>query len=184
MVKKSLIFGGFENINLKYVTIHSRWLEASCESRLGDNLPKDECWMTPSYIKLIMGDVIDRPIVFIGDGQNKEVLAKLKNDTDIGQALVIPQELFPDHQSLNQPISDMMIAIMGDTFIGTRVSTFATIVGLSRVIIGADPASNYIYTSRNESTANNKTGVEVCKDCLFLCDPSQSDLCGREIIYT
>ena len=186
--KETFVYGNSKNENGKYVAVHSRWLEGSCERRVGDLLPKDECWMTPSYIKNIMGGVIDRPIVLIGDGQNKEVIENLKRDIDIGPALIIPQNIISDDiKSLEppQPWNDMAIAIMSDTFIGTRISTFATVVGMFRVLTrGADPASNYLYTSQNKSAVNGQSLVEVCEDCLFFCDPSLSHLCGDNIIYS
>ena len=185
--KQSLVKINNKNEKMKYVTIHSRWLEGECERRVGDLLPKDECWMAPSYIKDIMGGTIDRPIVFIGDGQNEEIIKNLKNDPDIGPALIIPQDIVPDDVEIlwwTQPWSDMMIAIMGDTFIGTRASSFATIVGISRVVRGADPASNYIYTSRGNSTIDEETEIEICEECLFLCDKDQSNICGHDVIYS
>ena len=183
--KKNLIYGNKEKEKFTYVTIHSRWLEGTCERRVGSHLPKDECWMTPSYIKDIMGGIIDRPIVLIGDGQKQEIIDNLKNDIDIGPALIIPQDIVPNSVGiLSQPWSDMMVAIIGDTFIGTRASSFATIVGIFRVVRGADPASNFIYTSRDNSTFNKDTNVEICEDCLFLCDEDQSNLCGKNVIYS
>jgi len=161
-----------------YVTIHSRWLEGECEQRVGNHLPKDECHMTPSYIKQIMGGSIDKPIVFIGDGQNQKVLKNLKADKEIGPALVVP----PNGPEVPQPWSDMMIAIMGDVFIGTRVSSFAVVIGLSRVIRGEDPKSNYIYTGGYDPSIDEKQNVTVCESCLFLCNQSLSHLCGSRVI--
>jgi len=189
--KRGLVYG--DSKTMEYVTIHSRWLEGECEKRVGKLLPwKDECLMTPSYIKAIMGDTIDKPIVFIGDGQKKEVLEKLKKDPDIGPALIVPEEdiVLPDGVKVSQPFSDMMLAIMGDVFIGTRASTFATMVGVSRVVRGADPASNYIYTRQHNSSiaVRNREKqmdiVEVCEKCLFFCDKIQSNFCGEEVIFS
>ena len=50
----------------QYVVIHSRWLEGECEKRVGEHLPHDECFMTPSYIKALLGGKIDKPIVLMG----------------------------------------------------------------------------------------------------------------------
>lgn len=179
---RKMIFGGRTSYTTdQYVAIHSRWLEGQCEDRVGDLLPKDECWMTPSYIKAIMGGNIDRPIVLIGDGQNKDVIKNLKKDADIGPALIVAEDIVPDGVQIPQPTSDMAIAIMSDTFIGTRVSSFATIVGLFRVARGADPATNFIYTSQQD---NSDSGIEICEDCLYLCDKEQSNLCGKNVMYS
>jgi hypothetical protein len=227
----------------KYVTIHSRWLEGECERRVGDLLPaKDECWMNPSYIKDIIlsssGSGIDGdlgytnqlPIVFISDGQNKDVLTNLKNDPDIGQSVIVPRDIVEQTSNSDnnqnksyddivlwwtQPWSDMMIAIHSDIFIGTRASSFATIVGLLRIAIGKDPKTNYIYTEqRNRQRPHNSKSdndnsiiiasndgqqqqqqqqqenkeqsmiIDVCEECLFLCNNSQSHLCGHDVIYS
>jgi len=190
--KRWAIYGNGENKG--YATIHSRWLEGECQRRIGDFLEKDECWMTPSYIKDIMGGIIDRPIVFIGDGQNEEVLKNLKKDPDIGPALIVPEEdvVLPDgmdFKSLPQPLNDMMIAVMGEMFIGTRASTFATMVGTMRVVRGADPLSNFIYTNRYSPeglrNGEEQTGaIEICEECLFLCDNKRSKICGHDVIFT
>jgi len=166
-----------------YVVIHSRSLEGGCEIILGERLPKDECWMSPSYVKRVMGGTVDRPVVFIGDGQNRTVLENLRNDPDIGPALIVADDLVAAYGiEVNQPWSDMVVAWNSDLFIGTRVSTFATVVGVSRVLSGADPASNYLYTNR---TIDDRQGVdiEVCESCLFLCDEDETHLCGHEPLY-
>jgi len=164
----------------QYVVIHSRWLEGECERRVGKLLPNDECFMTPSYIKTLLGGKIDKPIVLIGDGQNKDVVQNLKNDADIGPALIVAEEIAPAGVKIPQPTSDMTIAIMSDAFIGTRVSSFAVIVGMFRVARGADPATNFVYTSPND---DGEWTTEICEDCLYLCDENQSNLCGNNVMY-
>jgi hypothetical protein len=167
---------------IKYAVIHSRWLEGQCEDRLGAQLPTHECWMTPQYVKEIVGTPVKYPIVFITDGQNEKVLPMLRDDPDIGPHLIVPKEL-PSLRRLyshfQQPISDMVIAINSEIFIGTRISTMAKIVGITRVILGADPATNYVYTQEGEEEGT----WEVCEDCIFLCDYSKSNLCGEEAVY-
>jgi hypothetical protein len=227
------------SINTKYITIHSRWLEGECERRIGDLLPaKDECWMTPSYIKdiILSASGGDLPIVFISDGQNKDVLTNLKNDPDIGKSIIVPRDIIEQTSSTistnnnqksksyddlvlwwTQPWNDMMVAIHSDIFIGTRSSSFATIVGISRIAIGKDPKTNYIYTeqldrqhqrqlpnSTSDNDNNNNNSIigsvvdgqqqqenkersmiiDICEECLFLCNNSQSHLCGHEVIYS
>ena len=238
-------------MNTKYVTIHSRWLEGECERRVGDLLPaKDECWMTPSYIKDIIAGInsggngnggkgndgedtdlsignnnINQPpiaIVFISDGQNKDVLINLKNDPDIGPSIIVPRDIIERSNTNNQksksktyddivlwwtqPWNDMMVAIHSDIFIGTRSSTFATIVGMSRIAIGKDPKTNYIYTEQKQKLMDRRPHysasvqqqqqqqqenkeqsniiIDVCEECLFLCNKSQSHLCGHDIIFS
>ena len=83
---RSMIYG--EGNRKKYVTIHSRSLEGECQGRAGDSYAKDDCFMSPSYIKAIMRGMINMPIVFILDGQNKTVLENLK------MMLILVQHLF------------------------------------------------------------------------------------------
>ena len=124
-----------------------------------------------------MGGMINMPIVFIWDGQNQTVLENLKNDADIGPALILPSEhiLLPKdikYEELNQPINNMMIAFMSDVFIGTRASSFAANIGVTRVLRGANPESNFIYVKRSQEEV-----IEICEQCLFLCD---NDFCGND----
>mmetsp|Transcript_20906 Transcript_20906/g.39084 ORF Transcript_20906/g.39084 Transcript_20906/m.39084 type:complete len:237 (+) Transcript_20906:2-712(+) len=195
MEKKITAKGGIAKHPIKYAAIHSRWLEGSCERRVGDKLPKDECWMSPEYIKEILGDTIDHPIVLIGDGQNEEVLRRLRSDKVIGPHLIVPEEL-PRIRAIDnreQPVSDMVVGINADIFIGTRVSTMALMVGMIRVILGADPVSNYIYVHRDKKPLislpegdiprSPTQTLSVCKECLFLCNISKSDICGHESLY-
>jgi hypothetical protein len=155
-------------------------LEGLCEKRIGEHLPKDECWMSPTYIREILGDNIDFPIVFIGDGQNEVVLNRLKSDTVIGPNVIVPDELLSMHN-----ITDIFS-------IGTRVSSMALMIGLIRVLRGADPRSNYIYVHRKREKGNgvinNRNSgrsiaappLKVWQDCLFLCNTTKSHLCGHE----
>jgi len=179
--RKGRDYGNGKNQITKYITIHSRWMEGECENRLGHLIPKDECWMTPSYIKNIMGGTVDRPIVLISDGQNQEVIQNLKDDADIGPALIIPGDIAPEGIDFPQPWSDMMIAVMGDAFVGTRISSSAAMIGLIRVLKGADPGSNFVYTSRSNSRPNEETNIEICKHCLFLCKGNR--YCGQSAVH-
>ena len=203
-----------------YVTVHSRWLEGSCVRRLGGGLPPDECYMTPSYVKRVMNGTIDRHIVYISDGQNPDTLRRLREDPEVGPALIVAGDVADAAMGRStangrvnrtttarvldfpQPWSDISVAIMGDAFVGTRVSTFAVMVGLSRVVLGMDPGSNFLYTSSyspgdldgfdgrgvggdggddaatgDDDERRNHQGIAVCKSCLFGCD-HLPHLCG------
>ena len=118
--------------------------------------------------------------LFLWDGQKKDVVQNLKNDIDIGPALIVAEDIAPTDVEIPQPMSDMTLAIMSDAFIGTRVSTFAAIVAKFRVARGADPATNFVYTIPNN---DGEWTTEICEDCLYLCDEEQSNLCGNEVIY-
>jgi hypothetical protein len=158
---------------INYTVIHSRWLEGSCVKRLhswmGPDFPEDECYMYPSYIKAILGAPIVQPIVFITDQQNKKTLTDLQNDPDIGPMMIVQNDVMKSPKmrkhgdnDLYYVLNDMLVAIMSDTFIGTRVSSFAQNIGKIRVFLGADPESNYIFVKRSGSTIKN------CGECLAL----------------
>jgi hypothetical protein len=168
--------------HIRYTVIHSRWLEGECEFRvrreMGQDYPVDECHMYPSYVKKLLGTPIDQPIVLITDGQNKRSLTDLESDPDIGPNLIVQNQLMaipttekekqrlegPTHDDLYYVLNDLMVAVLSDTFIGTRVSTFALNVGRIRVLsFEADPQSNYIHVRMENGT--NK--IEICEDCIF-----------------
>ncbi len=168
--------------NSGYVAIHSRWLEGQCERRVSKPFV-DECWMRPSYVKEIIGTTIDKPIVFIWDGQNQDVLDSLKNDSEIGPALIVCEEdlVVPKGVDIPQPLSDFMVGIMSDIFIGTRASSFAANIGVFREALGRDPTTNKIYTIPGKL---DSLGVlKVCEDCLYLCNEKLRMPCGHSTIY-
>ena len=74
----------------------------------------------------------------------------------------------------------MMIAVLSDAFIGTRISTMAKMIGMIRVMLGKDPATNYVYVGRDYPGAP----LKVCEECIFLCDETRSRLCGDEPLYS
>ena len=208
-----------------YIVIHARWLEGECERRVGALLPaREECEMTPTYIKAILASAAmantttttprrqsvapERlPLVVITDGQNPAVVTTLRQDPELGARIRVPDDTFSDDPMgmstapPPQPYSDMLVAIQSEVFIGTRASSFATMIGMIRVALGYAPATNYIYTEQHSSPApppqTQVSGVsssssssspvmmiDVCEECLFLCDNTQSHLCGHEVIYS
>ena len=163
----------------KYVAIHSRWLEGKCEEWVGEKLPHDECWMTPKYIKQILGTRIAMPIVLVGDGQNEQVPKKLREDSEIGPRLIVAADLPTIEDNNIGPLNDMVLAMNSEIFIGTRVSSMSLIIAQVRVFLGADPQSNFVYTWRKNSTERGtEASIEVCGDCIWLCNVTQSDVCG------
>jgi hypothetical protein len=201
-----------------YIAIHSRWLEGLCEQFVGPLLSHDECYMTPTYIKRLLslddvntGLVINTnttTIVIIGDGQNPKVSKDLMEDFDIGPRLVV----LPDNLTslllsssssklpVHQPVSDMMVAIHSDVFIGTRASTMATMIGQVRVVLNdADLSSNLVYTYEehddndidddDEYTTHvigneyHPTPLKVCGECIFWCNKNETHVCGTIDIH-
>ena len=156
-----------------YVTVHARWMEGSCEDRVGDSLHRmKECWMSPQYIKNVLQTAEippTKPIVLIGDGQNKQVEENLRGDPDIGPRLIVPSIDFSSEYTTKielwtQPLNDMMAAILpsSEAFVGTRVSTFATVIGVSReVAFDAPPKTNFIYTDYPANNATNGDSAQV-----------------------
>ena len=182
--------------------------------------------MTPPYIKAILASAAmanttttttttprrqsvapERlPLVVITDGQNPAVVTTLRQDPELGARIRVPDDTFSDDPMgmstapPPQPYSDMLVAIQSEVFIGTRASSFATMIGMIRVALGYDPKTNYIYTEQHSSPAPPPQAqvsgifssssfppvvmIDVCEECLFLCDNTQSHLCGHEVIYS
>lgn len=172
----------------KYIAIHARWMEGKCPSRVGELLPQDECYMEPDYIKDLIRffNHTDLPIVFLWDGQREGLPERLASDPIIGPKFVRAEHLFevpPGTEVQN----DMMIALFSDVFIGTRVSTMATSIAMSRVVMGAKPESNLVFLQRLEEDGQAPEDEEyhswhVCEDCLFVCKAEKSPLCGHQPI--
>lgn len=103
---------------VKYIAIHSRWLEGSCEWRVGggnesddgDNgngsrlIQRDDCWIPPDYVRDVLEHGPDSaahgkedrrkmPIVLIEDGQNPTVYERLRKDPDLGPRLIRARDL-------------------------------------------------------------------------------------------
>lgn len=54
-----------------------------------------------------------------------------------------------------------------DLFIGSRLSTFALVVGAVRVILGKPPDTNYIYVQQDRGDGL----LDVCAECLLVLQP-------------
>jgi hypothetical protein len=177
-----------QKLPLKYVAIHSRWLEGGCISRVGKHIRPYECFMNATYIKDIIhaSGAQGLPIVFFSDGQNPDVLKQLQDDTEIGPHLIdIPSLMNRSNitRTVNAIVNDFMVGVHSEVFIGTRASTMASNIGLARVLSGADPASNYIFVQHGPSQGSNySSSLNVCGDCIFYCPNPQDEttgLCGR-----
>jgi hypothetical protein len=110
--------------------------------------------MIPDYIKEILGNPMNIPIVLTGDGQNKAVKKRRES----------------------QPINDIVVA---DIFISTRLSTIAVIIAQTRVVLGADLKSNFVYVSRKRVPRDDRGTarvLQVCEERIFLCNVTKSDL--------
>jgi len=158
----------------KYMAIHSRSLEGSCQQRLGNKLPGDECDMSPAYVKRLLQKVgfLGRAvIVVITDMQNEQVTLLLKSDPEIGKHVVVPTLDIAEWKNETLPATDMMIAIKSDAFAGTRVSTMAIMIGIARVATGKDPQTNLVYVDSD---------LNVCEECIYYCNSNKTSICGRE----
>jgi len=177
------------NGHIKYATIHSRWLEGNCEKILGkylppgQALPPDECyWETHVKRILRQSSVLGQiPIVVITDMQNKRIIKLLQDDPEIGHDVVVPAlEL---NLSNKFPGIDMMIAINSDVLLGTRMSTMAVMIGLVRVLQKKDPESNFIYIKDSKETDRPDHFFDVCTECIFFCNRTESPICGSETVF-
>ena len=159
--------------SVPYMAVHMRWMEGSCVERiqLHNATSNDECFMKPDYIKRILaskGVLGHMPVVVISDMQQEASLNALQNDPEIGRHVIVPaldpETFFPRGQTSSVAI-DMVLAAKSAIFAGTRASSMAHIIGLLRVVGGADPSSNYIYVQQREG--NNGEDLKVCGDCVF-----------------
>jgi hypothetical protein len=155
-----------------YMAVHSRWLEGTCRQRVGNLLPHDECTMKPGYVKRILEkmDMLSRvAVVVITDMQNEQVIELLKNDTEIGNHVIVPALDIKGWSNDAHPATDMMVAIHSHAFVGTRVSSMALMIGLARNAIGKDPLTNFVYVDKD---------LNVCQECLYYCNAKRTSLCG------
>jgi len=157
---------------LKYMVVHSRWMEGQCITKLRDAPSQEECYMEPPYIKRILRSqgLLGRvPIVVISDMQKTESLEALRTDPDIGHLVIVPA-LDEAFRTTNSTVTgDMVLAAYSDAFVGTRASSMAVMIGYFRIALGADPESNYIYV---DQSSNAKENVLVCGECIFFCNKS------------
>ena len=118
-----------------YTVIHSR-------SQVGHNLKAvarrtgthiDAAMkMEPEYIKSIIRPLgmLTRPIIYIGDGKQPEVLARLLADTEIGPfVLSVPNDA-------SWVGGDITLGTMSTVFIGNPGSTFSGFIAKSRLALG------------------------------------------------
>ncbi|KAL7463604.1 hypothetical protein ACHAXS_003963 [Conticribra weissflogii] len=139
------------NNNEIYSVIHSRSLEKEGPWRLMKMSnwtncdPKGALEMRPEYIKSILEPLgmVHFPIVVITDGQNEEVIQRLRNDTEIGPQL----RLVPSNASWIG--GDMTLALMSNVFIGNPASTFSGFIVKSRLAMGF--GHNYLFRAKNET---------------------------------
>jgi len=148
-----------------YSVIHSRSLEGEPGFRLLNNVarkvgcdPVAALEMRPDYIKSILEPLglMHHPIVLITDGQNSDVVRRLRADEEIGPLL----RTVPSGDSWIG--GDITLAIMSDAFIGNPASTFAGFIAKSRASLGF--GHSYLFRAKDEN-GNWRT---VCGDhCVF-----------------
>jgi hypothetical protein len=151
----------------KYSVIHSRSLEGEPGLRLLGRVsrnsgcdPTAALEMEPDYVKSILGPLgmLKHPILFITDDQRPEILERLLGDPDLGPNIrLIP----PDASWMG---GDITAAVMADVFIGNPASTFSGFIAKSRVALGYDGASTYMFRKKNGSGE----WVDACDHlCIF-----------------
>ncbi|KAL3808589.1 hypothetical protein ACHAXA_000249 [Cyclostephanos tholiformis] len=160
-------FGGEKSSSAKYSVIHSRSLEGEPGMRLLGRIarrsgcdPVAALDMEPDYIKAILEPLgmLQHPILFITDNQRPEILKKLLADPDIGRSI----HLIPSDASWIG--GDITAALMSDVFIGNPASTFSGFIAKSRVALGYDAKSTYMFRKKNK----DGKWVDACDHrCIF-----------------
>lgn len=140
----------------KYVVIHSRWMKNDgCLRRLGSLAQriknntkiqidrKEPCKLSPSYIEKILrkSNSLYYPIYFISDGRNLNVVEKLKKHRIYG----------PNVHQINQSFvgADMTLGVLSTVFIGTPISTVSGNIARSRLALGRNPNTNFLFPLKN-----------------------------------
>ncbi len=164
----SIIHSSLNN-NKAYTVVHARDMtdgkegkENECFIRLRNNHrrsgvhPNASCAMTASYIKSILRPInkLNQDIYIISNGDNKEYLAELRQDDEIGKLI----KTVPKKGSWAG--GDMMMAILADVFIGTPISTFAGNIARARIALGFETSPNYLFLNTELEPFCNST-------CLF-----------------
>jgi hypothetical protein len=179
VAKDEQLLRGEKGSPVKCMAVHSRSLEGECHPRVGDMLSHDECHMSPTCVKETLcplGLVGRVPIAVIGDMQNRAIIDDLLNDSEIGRHAIAPA-LDPQFKKTDAA-SDFVIAAMSDIFVGTRVSSMAVMIGVTRVVLGADPQSDHVCVKQRPSNSTHRQ-FEVCGECVFFCNGTESTLCGQ-----
>lgn len=139
-----------------YVVIHSRWMKNDgCLRRLGSLAQriknntnvridrKEPCKLSPSYIEKILrkSNSLQYPIYFISDGMNLNVLEKLEKHHIYG----------PNVHQINQSFvgADMTLGVLSTVFIGTPISTVSGNIARSRLALGRNPNTNFLFPLKN-----------------------------------
>jgi len=152
---------GEQKRSAAYSVIHSRSLEGEPGLRLLGRIAKKvgcdpvaALEMEPEYVKAILAPLgmLERPILFLTDGQQPEILDKLLADPEIGpHIIVVPEEA-------SWIGGDITAAVMSNVFIGNPASSFSGFIAKSRLALG------YHETFLFRKKDSNGEWVNVCDE--------------------
>lgn len=165
--KEQLRSLGFNHtITEKYTAIHSRSFEGSGKEMMEKS--EEELGVTakayndvpPEMVKDLLTPLAmnDNSILMITDGENVRAIENLSSDQIIGQRFeVVPPQI-------STMISDGMLAILSDVFIGNPYSTYSQFIAQARYALGIGPS--YLFIKMDNET---KKWNAFCydEDCFY-----------------
>jgi hypothetical protein len=128
----------------KYVAVHVRNMEGKCALHNNGQYAKDQCDMTPEYIKAIMDSagLNNLPIVILSDMQDEAKIHRIQDNLD---QVVVPEWDFGAEPSM---AADLVVATMGEIFIGQQGSSGSRNIGIIREAFGKDLSTNYVFMNK------------------------------------
>lgn len=130
----------------KYIAVHVRDLDGTCEDHTVNKFNTEICAMSPSYVKNILeaNGHTGMPIVIMTDMHDEAKVHKLQDELE---NVVVPQWDFGANQSI---IADVVMGASSEVFIGVQGSSASRHVGILREGFGRNVTTNYVYMTKTE----------------------------------
>jgi hypothetical protein len=135
-------------------------MEGACEGFTNNRFKKEQCSMSPSYIKSIL-DTGKLPIVVLTDMQDEEMLHRIQDELanvvilewDICGAIVEKNDQLHDKGPWDagpaySMIADMVVGATSEIFIGVQGSSGSRNIGILREAFGKDISTNYVFMNQ------------------------------------
>jgi hypothetical protein len=147
----------------KYVAVHMRNMEGNCETFNDSPFRKEQCSMSPLYIKSILdnhGDTGKLPIVALSDMQDEAKLHLIHDELD---RVVVPEwdigrDIIKENDQLHESgwdpgpaesiIADMVVGATSEIFIGEQGSSGSRNIAILREAFGKPVSTNYVFMNK------------------------------------